>query len=183
MVSHPLIVWLDASLSDASCAVAASSAEYFSRALRSDAGTIAGWVSWFGPRMHAIRCWPRATSCSSPSLQHVVEGEADLGLSHLLQPHPDRYLVECGGVREELAPHLQGEELQVTLYLFQHLGGFVLKEHLAAAALPPHVVHEVDRALHVGLLETDRVQVLVVIVHSASPPSASMLKTTGSVAL
>jgi hypothetical protein len=93
---------------------------------------------------------------------YVVEPELQLRLRDVDEVHPDGDLVERGDLGEELAVHLQGEQLQVVPELSQDLRGALLEEHLPAPALPAQVVRVIDVADDVGVLEPDRVPVLEV---------------------
>src|SRR4051812_45833392 len=144
------------------------------------------------PRRHGGRVGPAHAGDPLPPPGHqpllaalgevdVVERELDLRRGELLQPQPDGQLVERGDLGEELAFHLEGEQLQVVADLLEDRRGLLLQEHLAAPALPAHVVHVVDVAHQIGLFEADRVADLVVVGHLQFPSVWSTANTIGSV--
>src|SRR5262249_43052899 len=91
----------------------------------------------------------------------VVEAEGDPVRRDRLDVHPDGDLVEGEQLGEVVAaaPHgRQGEAVRDLVEQLRHEG---VEEELAAPALPAQVVHVVDVADDVRLLERDDVAVLV----------------------
>ena len=112
--------------------------------------------------MQATSCSPRATS-SSPAVvaAEVLEEQRDPVLHEGAEAHAHDHLVERGELGEVLAGAARRDEGQAPAQLAEDLGRVVAQEHLAAAALPADVVHVVDVADQVGLLEADHVAVLI----------------------